>query len=113
MTNQSSLPTNVGSNNGLGVSVPERDRWSERYQVVRRGFWWRVTIGDSEQTVGRCYTETEAQRLAANLMRAFRDGYYAAGMDRTQSGMTLAPGLAEQLGHMMSQTRQGGPVPFA
>ena len=58
MTNESSLPANVGSNDGLGVTVPERDRWSERYQVVRRGFWWRVKIGDGEQTVGRCYTET-------------------------------------------------------
>ena len=106
-------PGALGSNEGVGVMVPERDRWSERYQVVRRGFWWRVKIGDGEQSVGRCYTEMEAQRLAANLMRAFRDGYYAAGMDRTQSGMTLAPGLAEQLGHLMSQTPTGRPVPFA
>lgn len=48
----------------------------DRYKVVRTGFWWRVKVGDGQQTIGRCYTETEAQRLAAALLTAFRDGQF-------------------------------------
>ena len=47
-----------------------------RYQPVKEAFWWRVRIGDGAQTIGRCYTETEAQRLAAELQRAFNDGAF-------------------------------------
>jgi len=50
----------------------------KRYRVVRTGFWWRVAIGDGQQTVGRCYTEGEAERLALALLTAFRDGQYSA-----------------------------------
>lgn len=49
---------------------------SARYQPVKEAFWWRVRIGDGAQTIGRCYTETEAQRLAAELQRAFNDGAF-------------------------------------
>ena len=49
---------------------------AERYQPVRESFWWRVRIGSGTQTIGRCYTETEAQRLAAELQRAFNDGAF-------------------------------------
>jgi len=49
---------------------------AERYQPVREAFWWRVRIGNGTQTIGRCYTETEAQRLAAELQRAFNDGAF-------------------------------------
>lgn len=47
-----------------------------RYKPVRTAFWWRVRVGDGQQTVGRCYTETEAQRLAAALQTAFLDGAF-------------------------------------
>ena len=47
-----------------------------RYAPVRCGFWWRVRIGTGEQTVGRCYTQTEAMRLAAALTTAFLDGAF-------------------------------------
>ena len=54
------------------------DDGADRYKVVRTGFWWRVRVGDGQQTVGRCYTETEAQRLAAALLTAYRDGVFVA-----------------------------------
>jgi hypothetical protein len=56
----------------------EMNREKTRYRVVRTGFWWRVAIGDGEQTVGRCYTEAEAERLASALLTAFRDGQFSA-----------------------------------
>lgn len=49
-----------------------------RYSVVRQGYWWRVVIGDGQQVIGKCYTETEAQRLAAALLTAFRDREFFA-----------------------------------
>lgn len=49
---------------------------ADRYRVVRGAFWWRVKIGDGQQTVGRCYTEAEAERLAAALRTAFLDGAF-------------------------------------
>lgn len=49
---------------------------AERYQVVRGAFWWRVKVGDGQQTVGRCYTRAEAERLAAALRTAFLDGAF-------------------------------------
>jgi hypothetical protein len=33
---------------GLGAS------YEDRYQVVQQGYWWRVRIGDGQQTVGKC-----------------------------------------------------------
>lgn len=48
---------------------------AERYRVKRTGLgWWRVQIGDGQQTVGRCFTKAEAERLAAGLRAAFLDG---------------------------------------
>ena len=49
---------------------------AERYRVTRTAFWWRVAIGDGQQTVGRCHTEAEAERLAAALRTAFLDGAF-------------------------------------
>lgn len=54
----------------------------DRYRPVRAGFWWRVAIGDGTQTVGRCYTETEAERLAAALRTAFLDGAFVVSTGR-------------------------------
>jgi len=52
-----------------------------RYRPVRAGFWWRVRIGDGQKTVGRCYTQIEALRLAAALTEAFLDGAFVAQAD--------------------------------
>ena len=56
-----------------GMQTPE-EMSADRYQVVCGGFWWRVKVGDGQQTVGRCYTQAEAERLAAALRTAFLDG---------------------------------------
>jgi len=60
------------------------EEYQNRYKVVRTAFWWRVQIGDGKQMIGRCYTEKEAERLAAQLMRAFNDGYIAHHLDTTK-----------------------------
>ena len=65
---------------------------TDRYRVVRTGFWWRVRIGDGQQTVGRCYTETEAQRLAAALLTAYRDGVFVAEQSAKARRPALPPG---------------------
>lgn len=48
---------------------------ADRYRVKRTGLgWWRVAVGDGQQTVGRCFTRAEAERLASGLRAAFLDG---------------------------------------
>jgi hypothetical protein len=50
---------------------------ADRYRVKRTGLgWWRVAVGDGKQTVGRCFTRAEAERLASSLRAAFLDGAY-------------------------------------
>lgn len=58
-----------------GMQTPD-EMAAGRYEVVRGAFWWRVKVGDGEQTVGRCYTQAEAERLAAALRTAFLDGAF-------------------------------------
>ena len=56
---------------------------ADRYRVTRTAFWWRVAIGDGLQTVGRCHTEAEAERLAAALRTAFLDGAFVVAQRNT------------------------------
>lgn len=58
-----------------GMQTPE-EMAADRYKAVRGAFWWRVKVGDGRQTVGRCYTQAEAERLAASLRTAFLDGAF-------------------------------------
>ena len=55
----------------------------DRYRVTRTAFWWRVAIGDGQQTVGRCHTEAEAEQLAAALRTAFLDGAFVVAQRNT------------------------------
>lgn len=55
----------------------------DRYRVARTAFWWRVAIGDGQQTVGRCHTEAEAEQLAAALRTAFLDGAFVVARRNT------------------------------
>ena len=66
-----------------------------RYTVVRAGFWWRVKVGDGSQTVGRCYTQIEAERLAAGLRTAFLDGAFVAD-ERNKALRELGQLMQEQ-----------------
>lgn len=88
------------------------DKHIDRYKPVRRGFWWKVQIGDGEQAIGKCYTEAEAELLAAALQRAFWDGVYI-GITDPESGMAIFGDGAKQLGELMREQRKGGPVPHA
>jgi hypothetical protein len=72
MTDQTTAPTGVVSSTELGVIA------RTRYTVVRTSFWWRVKVGSGSQTVGRCYTQLEAERLASGLKTAFLDGAFVA-----------------------------------
>ena len=61
---------------------------ADRYQVVRGAFPWRVKVGDGQQTVGRCYTRAEAERLASALRAAFLDGAFVVDeLQRYQAAM--------------------------
>lgn len=53
---------------------------SDRFKVVRGSYWWSVRIGDGQQTVGKFHTEKAAEDLAFQLLRAFRDGHFAAAL---------------------------------
>lgn len=70
-----------------GMQTPE-EMAAGRYEVVRGAFWWRVKVGDGEQTVGRCYTQAEAERLASALRTAFLDGaFVVAELQHYRSAM--------------------------
>jgi hypothetical protein len=58
----------------IGMRTAE-EMAADRYRVKRTGLgWWRVAVGDGQQTVGRCFTRAEAERLASGLRAAFLDG---------------------------------------
>lgn len=59
---------------------------ADRYRVFRSAFWWKVAIGDGQQTVGRCYTKDEAEVLAAALRAAFLDGAFIAAGRASKEG---------------------------
>lgn len=69
------LDSSMADQQSNGISTPEKMA-ADRYQVVRGAFWWRVKVGNGQQTVGRCYTQAEAERLAAALRAAFLDGAF-------------------------------------
>ena len=78
---------------------------AERYRVVRNAFWWRVRTGDGQQTVGRCHTEAEAERLAAALRTAFLDGAFVVAQRNTM----------RELGKLVQEQRRSRitPAPHA
>lgn len=55
---------------------------SSRYIPIQEGFWWKVKIGDGNQKIGKCFSETDAQRIAAGLETAFQDGKYVGAASR-------------------------------
>ena len=78
---------------------------ADRYRVTRTAFWWRVAIGDGQQTVGRCHTEAEAERLAAALRTAFLDGAFVVAQRNTM----------RELGQLVQEQRRSRitPAPHA
>ncbi len=113
---QQGTPGALGSNDGLGAACQQssgmpalEEMAADRYRVTRAGFWWRVAIGDGQQIVGRCYTETEAERLAAALRTAFLDGaFVVAELHRQRNAM-------RELGEMVRQQSRSRitPAPHA
>jgi len=70
---------------------------TKRYRVVQKGYWWRVQIGDGQQTVGRCFSQTEAQHLAHALVVAYRDGFFVASLSAHPPRAPLTSGSIAQL----------------
>jgi len=66
---------------------------TKRYRVVQKGYWWRVQIGDGQQTVGRCFSQTEAQHLAHALVVAYRDGFFVASLSAHPPRAPLTPDI--------------------
>ncbi len=63
---------------------------ADRYQVVHAGFWWRIQVGDGGVPYGRFYTKAEAERMAALLLREFRNGVFV-GEGGMMKGHTEVP----------------------
>lgn len=78
---------------------------ADRYRVKRTAFWWRVAIGGGQQTVGRCHTEAEAERLAVALRTAFLDGAFVVAQRNTM----------RELGQLVQEQRRSRitPAPHA
>ena len=113
-------PLGLGCNEQLGAAGQQSSAMqttdemaAERYRVVRNAFWWRVRIGDGQQTVGRCYTEAEAERLAAALRTAFLDGAFVVAQQVAEEQRLRA--AMKELGQLVrEQSRQRiTPAPHA
>ena len=49
---------------------------ADRFKVVRGAFWWHVLIGDSTKEHGKFRSRAGAERMAADLLREFRNGAF-------------------------------------
>lgn len=62
------------------VHPSEYDRlqaeWNARYHVVREGMMWHVKCGTGTGSLMSFISKREAERCAAVLLTAFRDGMY-------------------------------------
>ena len=52
------------------------DIGSDRFKVVRGAFWWHVLIGDSPTEQGKFRSRASAEKMAADLLREFRNGAF-------------------------------------
>ena len=48
-----------------------------RFRVARGAFWWHVLIGDSPAEHGKFHSRAGAEKMAAVLLREFRNGAFA------------------------------------
>ena len=49
---------------------------ADRFKVVRGAFWWHVLIGDSPTKHGKFRSRAGAEKMAADLLREFRNGAF-------------------------------------
>ena len=49
---------------------------ADRFRVVRGAFWWHVLIGDSPTEHGKFRSRASAEKMAADLLREFRNGAF-------------------------------------
>ena len=49
---------------------------ADRFKVVRGAFWWHVLIGDSPTEHGKFRSRASAEKMAADLLREFRNGAF-------------------------------------
>jgi hypothetical protein len=57
----------VAFDHGIGI---------DRFKVVRGAFWWHVLIGDSPTEHGKFRSRAGAEKMAADLLREFRNGAF-------------------------------------
>ena len=57
----------VAFDHGIGI---------DRFKVVRGAFWWHVLIGDSPTKHGKFRSRVSAEKMAADLLREFRNGAF-------------------------------------
>ena len=51
---------------------------ADRFKVVRGAFWWHVLIGDSPTKHGKFHSRASAEKMAADLLREFRNGAFSS-----------------------------------
>lgn len=49
---------------------------ADRFKVVRGAFWWHVLVGESQAKHGKFGSRAGAEKLAADLLREFRNGAF-------------------------------------
>ena len=72
---------------------------ADRFKVVRGAFWWHVLIGDSPTEHGKFRSRASAEKMAADLLREFRNGAFvqheAALAEPVQEPVWVCPDSAE------------------
>lgn len=77
----------------------------DRYQVVQRGFWWRVKVGDGDALYGKFHSKAAAEDMAQLLRREFLNGAFVVRKRDAELG---------KLGALIADGGSGGsPVPHA
>lgn len=51
-------------------------RFNDRYKVVRAGLRWGIQVGTGTAIYGRFWRKITAERVAALMLTAFRDGEF-------------------------------------
>jgi hypothetical protein len=54
----------------------QQNQQAARYYVVREGWMWHVKCGDGTRSLFAFISKREAERAAAELLTAFRDGIF-------------------------------------
>jgi hypothetical protein len=55
-----------------------QEQWNARYHLVHQGLRWHVKCGTGTRSLMAFFRKTKAERAAAEMLTAFRDGMFVA-----------------------------------